>query len=55
MKCLPPARAAADRAIDIPPRNFVRWGAWVIAALMPGSFVILPVLWLVRQLRAPAS
>lgn len=35
--------------IATPPREITKWCGYVLLLLAPGSFVILPVLWLVRQ------
>jgi hypothetical protein len=48
------------RLIASPPRNLGKWCAYLLILLTPGSFIVLPVLWLVRlvavpALRAPAS
>ena len=31
------------------PREFAKWGALVLLLLAPGSFVVLPILWLIRR------
>ena len=35
--------------ITMPPREITKWCGYILLLLAPGSFVILPVLWLVRQ------
>lgn len=37
------------------PREMTKWGAYVLLLLAPGSFVALPVLWLVRRYSASRS
>lgn len=33
----------------IPPREAAKWCAYALVLLAPGSFVVLPLLWLSRQ------
>jgi hypothetical protein len=33
------------------PRDVAKWGAYALLLLAPGSFIVLPVLWLVRYAR----
>ena len=35
--------------------GLVKWAAYVLLLLAPGSFVLLPALWLLRQLLAWAA
>ena len=55
MKYLLLARAAGTRLIAALPRPVVKWAAWVALALMPGSLLLIPLVWIARQLRAQAS
>jgi hypothetical protein len=34
------------------PRELTKWCAYALVLLAPGSFVVLPVLWLVRRFQA---
>ena len=34
------------------PRAFVKWGTYALLLIAPGSFVVLPVLWLIRRYAA---
>jgi hypothetical protein len=38
-----------------PPRELAKWCTYALLLLAPGSFVILPVLWLYRLLGAPRA
>ena len=43
-------KAAMFRALTAAtPRDFAKWGAYAVLLLAPGSFFVLPILWLVRQ------
>ena len=55
MKYLKLAHAAGTRLIAGSPRPVVKWVAWAVVALMPGSFMVIPVIWIARQIRAQAS
>lgn len=46
---------AGSSLMSTPPQTLAKWGGWAVVALMPGSFVVLPLLWLARQLRAQTS
>jgi|InoplaM3SPM_1038593.scaffolds.fasta_scaffold318539_1 hypothetical protein len=37
------------------PRDYARWGAYALLLLAPGSFVTLPVAWLIRRYTATRS
>jgi len=55
MKYLQLARTNARRLASALPHPVVKWAAWAVMALVPGSFMVIPVIWIARQLRAPAS
>ncbi len=55
MKYLQLARTAASRLTSASPRPVVKWAAWAIVALMPGSLMVIPLIWIARQVRAQAS
>jgi len=41
------------RPLAVPtPRELTKWCAYALLLLAPGSFVVLPVLWLVRRRQA---
>jgi hypothetical protein len=37
------------------PREVMKWCAYAVLLLTPGSFVVLPVLWLVRRRQVSAT
>jgi hypothetical protein len=55
MKYLDHARAAVNRLMRSPPRELTKWCAYAVLLLVPGSFLVLPMLWLVRLFGAQAS
>jgi len=38
-----------------PPREIARWGVYALLLLAPGSFVVLPLLWLARTWASRAT
>jgi hypothetical protein len=44
-----------NRLIAASPRELGKWCAYALIMLAPGSFVVLPVLWLVRLRTAAKS
>lgn len=43
------------RTIALSPREFGKYCAYALILLAPGSFVVLPLIWLVRQFGIQAS
>jgi hypothetical protein len=43
------------RLIAFSPRSLSKWCAYTLILLAPGSFIVLPVLWLVKVLGIQAS
>ena len=38
-----------NKASTIPPREIVKWYTYAIVLMAPGSFVVLPLLWLAQH------
>ena len=55
MKYLLLARATGNYLITRSPRRVLRWAAWTAVALLPGSFMVVPVIWIARQIQAALS
>ena len=49
MKYLSLAHAGAKKLTGSSPRELTKWLAYALVLLAPGSFVLLPLLWLVRR------
>lgn len=55
MKYLCLACAGGRKLVAPSPRELARWSAYTLVLLAPGSFIVLPVLWLVRRFAVQAS
>ena len=55
MQCLQLVRTIASRITSALPRPVVKWAGWAVVALLPGSLMVIPLIWIARQLRAQTS